>query len=179
MYLAFVRGTAAGATLLPIVEHNRSDLVALPALLGEIVRRFGAHAREDVRDQLSFARVAARGAEVERAITLAHAAADADVRGVLAGTALLLVGELRLRRGELDAAIAAFEGALAAGGSALERGRAHLALAKLHEHKTKRLDAACLHAAQTVAVEGPEASERRIARLTQRLNRKQRGRVDA
>ena len=178
-YLAFLRGAASGSTLLPIVAHNRSDLVALPALLGEIVRRFGAHAREDARDQLGFARVAARAAQAERAIAIAHGAAEADVRGELAGSALYLVGELRLRRGELEAAIEAFEGALSQSTSRLDGARVHLALAKLHEHKTKRYDSALAHASHTAPVEGDEACARRVARLAQRLARKQPGTANA
>ncbi|MET0344179.1 MAG: ribonuclease H-like domain-containing protein [Polyangiales bacterium] len=175
MYLGYVRGMLSGSCLAPVVEHNRSDLVALPALLGDIVRRFQAHSREDARDQLGFARVAARGAELDRAIALAHAAAEADVRGVLSGSALQLLGELRLKAGELERAIDAFEGAIAASTSRVEAARAHLALAKLHEHKTKRLDLALRHAAETAAAEGEDESRRRVARIVQRSARKQVG----
>jgi uncharacterized protein len=176
-YLAFLRGVAPGSTLTPIIEHNRSDLVALPALLGEIVGRFASeHVRQDARDQLGFARVAARssksGAASERAIAFAHAAVESDVRGELAAHALYLVGELKLRQGELHAAIEAFERALLASSSAFDRARAHLALAKLHEHKTKQPERALSHAEQTGAFEGEEASERRSARLRVRLQRR-------
>jgi len=178
-YLAFLRG-APGSTLVPIIDHNRSDLIALPALLGDIVRRFVAGAEASAlapprhaHDELGFARVAARGAASERAIVLAHRAVEADVRGELTATALFLVGELKLRRGDLEGACEAFEGSVATSVSSLDTARAHLALAKLHEHKTKQRERARHHAALTVAVEGEEASARRVARLAKLTLRKE------
>ena len=168
-YLSYLRGVTPGSALLPIVEHNRSDLIALPALLGEIARRFaGQHERQDARDQLGFARVAARGASAERAIELAHAAVTSDTRGELAASALFLVGELKLRQGDLAGALHAFEASLEASLTSLERARAHLALAKLHEHKTKQCARALQHASETAGIEGESASARRVARLTKR-----------
>jgi hypothetical protein len=170
-YLAFLRG-APGSTLVPIIDHNRSDLIALPALLGDIVRRFvgGAEAssiapKRHAHDELGFARVAARGAAPERAIVLAQRAVAADLRGELTATALFLVGELSLRRGDLEGACQAFEQSVATSTCSLDTARAHLALAKLHEHKTKQRERALQHASLTVALEGEEASARRVARL--------------
>ncbi|HEX5659014.1 MAG TPA: ribonuclease H-like domain-containing protein [Polyangiales bacterium] len=170
-YFEFLRGNAEGGTLIPILDHNRSDLVALPALLGELVRRLEPGARQHVCDQLAFARVAARGQERERAIAHAQAAIDNDVRNEWSAHAHLLVGELELRRGEVLKAIAAYEAAVELG-EELERARAHLALAKLHEHKTKRFEHALAHAACTAACEGAEAQNRRVARLTGRIERR-------
>ncbi|MDB4987263.1 MAG: Glutamate synthase large chain [Myxococcaceae bacterium] len=186
-YLSFLRGATPGETLLPILDHNRSDLIALPALLGEIVRRFAGDQRQDPRDQLSFARVLSRGdaslgsrpqssAPTERAIAFAHAAVESDLRGELAATALYLVGELKLRQGDLEGAIGAFEGSLAASVGAFDNARAHLALAKLHEHKTKQCARALAHAAETAACEGEDATARRVARLGLRLAKLAQGR---
>ncbi len=173
-YLAFLRGLAPASTLTPILDHNRSDLVALPALLGEILRRFrGEHARQDARDQLGFARVAARAAEPVRALALAHAAIASDVRGELAARALFFAGELELRRGDCAAAIAAYERALTLSDGA-ERARVHLALAKLYEHRTKEPERALAHAKHTAPCEGATASQRRVARLLRRLARHER-----
>jgi len=172
-YFSYLRGRAPGSSLAPILDHNRSDLVALPALLGEIVRRFrGEHARQDPRDQLSFAHVAARALAPERAIALAHGAVEADLRGDLAASAHYLVGALRQRAGELTAAIEAFERAVEASITRSDAARAHLALAKLHEHKTKQLERALEHAQHTSPCEGPEASARRASRLLERLERR-------
>ncbi len=170
-YFEFLRGQADGGTLIPILDHNRSDLVALPALLGELVRRFEPGARQHACDQLAFARVAVRAQEQERALAHAQAVIERDVQGAYGVHAYLLVGELELKRGELDKAVAAFEAALELG-QELDRARAHLALAKLHEHKTKRLERALEHAACTHACEGEEARNRRVARLTARVRRR-------
>jgi hypothetical protein len=86
---------------------------------------------------------------------------------------LFLVGELKLRRGDLEGACEAFEGSVATSVSSLDTARAHLALAKLHEHKTKQRERARHHAALTVAVEGEEASARRVARLAKLTLRKE------
>jgi uncharacterized protein YprB with RNaseH-like and TPR domain len=172
-YFEFLRGQADGGTLIPILDHNRSDLVALPALLGELVRRFALQpgTRGYACDQLAFARVAARGQERERAIAHAQAAIEVDVRGEWSAHAHLLVGELELKRGAVAAALEAFERALACAEQELERARAHLALAKLHEHKTKHYQRALEHAACTHACEGAEARDRRVDRLTRRVQR--------
>ncbi|MDB4977412.1 MAG: Glutamate synthase large chain [Myxococcaceae bacterium] len=188
-YLGFLRGSTPGEALLPIVDHNRSDLIALPALLGEIARRFaGEHTRQDARDQLGIARVLARAdarsdtrAEarsdtradtVQRAIAFAHAAVEADARGELAATALFLVGELSLRKDDLQAALVAFVQSLDASVSAFDRARAHHALAKLYEHREKDCARALAHARETAAFEGDEASARRVARLEARRARR-------
>lgn len=171
-YFGFLRGVTSGSELKPILEHNRSDLIALPALLGEMVQRFrGEHARQDARDQLGFARVAARASAAERAIALAESAVEADLRGELSYAALYLVGELKLKQADHAGACAAFERALEASLHDGDRARAHLALAKLHERKTKDYARALFHAALTAACEGEDASERRCARLRQRMAR--------
>jgi len=146
-------------------------LVALPALLGELCRRFAPSAKQHARDQLCFARVAAKGLERSRAIALAQAAVETDVRGELTAHALYFLGEQELAQGALEAAIQAFEGAAEASASDFDRARAHLALAKLFEHKRKATQRALEHAAHTLACEGEDAHSRRIARLTARLSR--------
>jgi uncharacterized protein YprB with RNaseH-like and TPR domain len=166
-YLGFLRGHVSGAALAPILEHNRSDLVALAAMLGELARRFcGERPAQDARDQLGFAGVAARGQALERALLFARGAAEADLRGELAPEAHCLAAELCLRTGDLASAerslLLAVETAC---GDGTRAGRAHLLLAKLYEHQLKRLDAALEHAARALAHEGADAGERRLARL--------------
>jgi uncharacterized protein len=175
-YLSFLRGQSPGSVLAPILDHNRSDLVALPALLGELLRRFrGEHAREDARDKLGFAKVAARALASDRAIACAHAACEADTRGEVAAHALQLVGELKLREGDVAGACEAFERALDLSVRHSDVARAHLALAKLHEHKTKQHARALVHALCTAEAEGEQASARRVDRLRARIARRQRG----
>jgi uncharacterized protein YprB with RNaseH-like and TPR domain len=179
-YLGFLRGHIPGGALEPIVTHNRSDLVALAAILGEITRRFREQDQaQDARDQLGFAGVAARAKSetgAARARVFAQGAADADVRGELAPEAHLLSGELCLRAGDVLGAERAFLRSVeAACGQRQGAARAHLALAKLYEHQRKdrdvllaRLDAAIQHARAAAELEGDEASARRMARLTRK-----------
>jgi uncharacterized protein YprB with RNaseH-like and TPR domain len=185
-YLGFLRGHVPGAALGPIIDHNRLDLVALSAMLGELARRFrcpgaptagaatpvvgGTLERQDARDQLGFASVAARGDDHERALSFAHAAAAADVRGELAPEALYLAGELKQRRGDLEGAACTFRESLACSvPGSLGAARAHLALAKLYEHRLKRPDLALPHAACTCPAEDESESTRRVERLEKRV----------
>jgi hypothetical protein len=170
-YLGFLRGQVPGGALEPVIDHNRHDLVALAAILGELVRRFrGEQVRQDARDQLGFANVAARAADHERALSFAHAAAEADVRGELAPDALYLAGELKLRGHDFEAASRAFQASLqAAGGNLEQAARAHLALAKLYEHKLKDFERAHAHARETAPLEGEDACARRVTRLARKL----------
>jgi uncharacterized protein YprB with RNaseH-like and TPR domain len=170
-YLGYLRGHVPGSALQPILDHNRSDLVALAAILGELVRRFrGQHVGQDARDHLGFASVAARAADHERALAFAHAAAEADLRGELSPDAYYLAGELKLRTHDYAGALQAFTRSLEAAGPHDERAaRAHLALAKLWEHKLKDGARALQHAAHTARVEGEECCARRVARLQRKL----------
>jgi tetratricopeptide (TPR) repeat protein len=169
-YLGFLRGQVPARELVPIVDHNRHDLVALAAMQGELVRRFRAlDASQDARDQLGFARVAARASDAQRALSFAHGAAEADVRGELAPEALYLAGELKLKQGDVEGARAAYlQSAESAPAHSEQAARAHLALAKLLEHRLKHYEQALLHAQHCGAVEGSEACARRV----ERLNRK-------
>jgi tetratricopeptide (TPR) repeat protein len=166
-YLGFLRGQVPAAELVPIIDHNRHDLVALAAMQGEIVRRFRAQdASQDARDQLGFAHVAARASDPERALLFAHGAAEADVRGELAPDALYLAGELKYRQGDVQGAIEAYQQSVSAAPEAsAQAARAHLALAKLLEHRLKAYDRALHHARHTSDAEGHHACEKRVGRL--------------
>jgi hypothetical protein len=193
-YLGFLRGRSPAAALWPIVDHNRSDLVALPALLGRLGHGFAASSeadatsvlRCDASDQLGFAQVAARAQDRgragehnralrQRALAFAEAAVAADLRGELAAEAMHLTGMLRLQDGDHAGAQLAFDRCIAsAGGRHDLSARAHLALAKLFEHKFKDLNRAAMHAQHTGPAEGAQACARRI----QRLQRKTRCSLD-
>jgi uncharacterized protein YprB with RNaseH-like and TPR domain len=172
-YLGFLRGQVPGAALAPILEHNRSDLIALVAMLGELTLRFrGERPEQDARDQLGFAGVAARARAHERALAFARGAAAADLRGELAPEAHCLAAELCLRAGDLAAAERALLLAVeAASGDPTRAGRAHLSLAKLYEHRLKRFAQALEHAERALCHEGAQASERRRARLRAKQRR--------
>jgi hypothetical protein len=168
-YLGFLRGQIPGGALAPIIEHNRSDLVALAAILGEITRSFRqAEPEQDARDQLGFAAVAARAKSElgsERARVFAQGAAERDLRGELAPEAHLLSAELCLRAGDVTGAERAFLLSVEAAYGSSGAQRAHLALAKLYEHRLKRYDVALHHAREAAELEGEIESARRVARL--------------
>jgi hypothetical protein len=166
-YLGFLRGQVHGSALAPILDHNRSDLIALAALLGEMTRRFRGEAPcQDARDQLGFAGVAARAADSVRALGFASGAAEADLRGELASEAHCLTGELCLKALDYAAAERAFTLAIeSACGEQAKAAPAHLALAKLYEHRLKRYADALTHARLVAAHEGDVANARRVARL--------------
>jgi uncharacterized protein YprB with RNaseH-like and TPR domain len=169
-YLGFVRGHVPASALVPIIEHNRSDLVALSAMLGELTRRFSTEQEQDARDQLGFAQVAARAADDERAVLFAERAAEADVRGELAPQAHFLAGQMRARRGEVQGAIQSYLQSIeAAADDATQAARAHLALSKLFEHLHRDHERALAHAAHTAPIEGEDACRKRVARLEKRL----------
>ncbi len=171
-YLGFLRGRVPASALGPIVEHNRSDLVALAAIMGELVRRFSTEHAQDARDRLGYAQVAARADDHARAVVLAEQAAQDDVRGELAPQAMFLAGKLYARRGDFEAAIQRYEASIeAAASDRAQAAPAHLALAKLFERSKRDLPAALAHARHTAAVEGEAASDKRVTRLHTRIER--------
>jgi len=171
-YLGFLRGQVPASALEPIVEHNRSDLVALAAIMGELVRRFSTEHHQDARDSLGYAQVAARAEDHVRAVGLAEQAAEDDVRGELAPQALFLAGQLYARKGDFEAAIQRYEASIeAAAGDLSQAAPARLALAKLFERSKRDLAAALAHAWHTAPAEGDAARDKRVARLSLRIER--------
>jgi uncharacterized protein YprB with RNaseH-like and TPR domain len=179
LYLGFLRGRVHASALLPVLDHNRSDLVALPALLGEMAARFAEESRnDDARDALGFAHVSARAHRLGfegahgQALSFAAHSASCDLRGELAPEAHFLTAELHRKRGNLEDAVVAYLAAIAAAVTADEvKARAHLALAKLYEHKLDLLEEALRHAEQAALAEDDPGDGKRIARLKKKLRR--------
>jgi uncharacterized protein YprB with RNaseH-like and TPR domain len=166
LYFRYLR-TGDGGSLAPVLEHNVHDMALLAALLGELVRQFrSAEVEADPRDQLGFASIAARAGDGARAVAFAEAAAATGDRAVCA-EALALAAEVSRRKGDLVAAVAALERAVAQA-SGLRLSEVHLALAKLHEHRTGSLARALDHARHTLLAEGALANQKRMARLEKR-----------
>lgn len=171
-YLGFLRGQVPASALAPIIEHNRHDLVALAAIMGELVRRFSSEHAQDARDTLGYAQVAARADDRHRAVQLAEQAAEGDIRGELAPQALFLAGQLHAKAGDLDAAVARYLASIdAACGDLRMAAPARLALAKLFERAKRDLTRAIEHARHTAHAEGEDACEKRVLRLLQRMER--------
>ncbi len=160
IYNHFVRSGDPGR-LDGVVEHNAHDLVALAAILGELGRRYGVLRKEDdPEDHLGFAKVAERSGDATRARHFAWAAAEGGGDDACTLEALLVAARVARREGDLA-------GELRALGRALEvqpSPEVHALLAKHHEHRSKDLMRALLHASQS---EEP----RRWARLRAKVAR--------
>lgn len=165
IYFRYLRcGDTAG--LGSVLEHNAHDLVALAALLARLADRYEAlQVADDPRDHLSYAEVAARGGDDARAQRFAMAAARGGGGPECTARAWLLCARLARRRKETDAERHALEQALDAAADGRLGAEAHLALAKLHEHRRGDFDRALTHARAAARWEGEEASARRLARL--------------
>lgn len=174
-YWAFQRH-GVGEAVLPILEHNFQDVVALVALQGELGDRYAElRVEDDPTDQWARARVAFRAQAFDRALSFAHAALDGGAAPDVAGRAALLAATVHRKEGRFMEAAQVLEAALAdLTPGTLEMAQVRLALAKLCEHRLKDLSRALFHARTTELAEGRELSERRRRRLERRLQR-QRG----
>jgi uncharacterized protein len=172
-YFGFLRDGIADR-LLPVIEHNQNDLIALAAMLGKLGQHFeSSGADADPRDNLAFARLALRASDAQRALTFARAALEASGQGGLKLSALTLLGEVHRRFGDARAAAEVLEQAVSIATREQESALLHFALAKLYEHELSELGLAYRHAQHSEAVEGPQAHGRRLGRLRRRLERKQ------
>jgi uncharacterized protein YprB with RNaseH-like and TPR domain len=170
LYLRYLRG-ADPRTLLPVLQHNEHDLVALAAVLWRLCAHFASVQREDdPRDHLAYAKLALRAGDLERAHEFAEAAA-AGASAEVAYDALAVVASAARLRGDSQAALLAWRRALHCADDELPAARARLALARLCERKLKDLAQAYQHARFTLPAEGPDAQGRRLGRLVRKLER--------
>ena len=158
--------------MLAVLEHNANDVIALSALVAELVDHFEeVHAEDDPRDHLAYARVAERAGDPSRARAFAEAAVEGGGSSSCTVEACLLAARVARRSRDIDAEEAALIEARAVADDDLLRAEVELALAKLYEHRRKDLRRALEHAAGTAIAEGDEGNDRRVARLERRLAR--------
>jgi uncharacterized protein YprB with RNaseH-like and TPR domain len=174
-YFAFVRGGTA-QQLVPVLEHNQNDLIALAALLGALITRFeqleiDAHPQ----DALCFGRLALQARNLPRAVSFAEAALAASEAGELRARSLLFASQVQRRAGDPAQAVALLEQLLALPAAEPLASTIHFALAKLYEHALGELRCALRHARYTEAVEGSAAQGRRLGRLYRRLLKRAEG----
>jgi uncharacterized protein YprB with RNaseH-like and TPR domain len=158
--------------LAPVVAHNADDVVAMVALLGHLAARFERpDPAADARDLLAFARVAHRARDPSRALGFVEALLGGQPAARVAAEACLLEAEVHRAAGALAGAVLALERALAFAGAAEPdlAARAHLALAKLLEHRLGEPARALSHAAGCAALEPGERAARRQRRLEGKL----------
>ncbi len=162
-----------GGDLSPIakvIEHNANDLIALAALVAELVNHFDeVHGGDDPRDHLAYAKVAERTGDRARARSFADAAAQGGGESMCTVEACMLNARMARRGGDVDDEERALLDALRAADDEILRAGVRLALSKLYEHRRKDLARALEHAAGTALAEGEDAAERRVARLERRL----------
>lgn len=171
LYLNYLRG-GDPAAMVSVLRHNEWDLVALPAMLGLMGLHFvQTCACDDPRDQLAFARVAARAGDPERALRFAEAALRGAGEDALLAEASLLCAELVRRGGDAQGALDYLEEGLRSIARIEHRSPLHLAASKLCEHRLGVLSAARDHALHSALAEGDEAQDRRLRRLARRLSR--------
>lgn len=167
LYFAYLRGRGHGP-LKRVMEHNAQDLVMLAALLGHLAERFAApDPAADPRDALGLAEVAFRAHDHARADAFAARAATSP-RPDLGSAAMVIRARVCWRARDIPGAVTWLEQAvkLAVGPFAA---RLHLALAKLHEHRTRDLPRAMHHASHAYGAEPPHRSTRRAERLEKKL----------
>ena len=153
-----------------VIEHNANDLIALAALVAELVNHFDeVHGGDDPRDHLAYARVAERTGDRARARSFADAAAQGGGESTCTVEACMLNARMARRGGDVDDEERALLDALRAADDEILRAGVRLALSKLYEHRRKDLARALEHAAGTALAEGEDAAERRVARLERRL----------
>ncbi len=173
LYFGYLHGEGSAA-LIPVIEHNANDLIALAAVLARLSAHFETlRPEDDPRDHLAYARLAVRCGDEPRAARFAEAAARGGGDPDVTVDGWLLCAWLARRRrdqpAERDALEAALREALAV---APDRApEVHLALAKLCEHRLRRFADALHHAEHARAAEEADGHERRLARLRRRLAR--------
>lgn len=171
LYFDYLDGGAV-APLAKVIEHNANDLIALAALVAQLVGHFDeVHGEDDPRDHLAYAKVAERSGDSVRARTFAEAAARGGGEAVCTVEACLLNARMARRGGDVDAEERALLEALEAASDDPLGAAVRLALAKLYEHRRKDLGRALEHASATGMAEGDEAAQRRVARLERRLSK--------
>ncbi len=155
-----------------VIEHNANDLIALAALVAELVSHFDeVHGDDDPRDHLSYARLAERAGDRGRARSFAKAAADGGGDAACTVEAHLLTARMARRSGDFEDEERALLDALRAATEDELRSTVQLLLSKHYEHRRKDLARALEHAVATTLAEGEEASHRRVLRLQRRLAR--------
>ena len=164
-YARYLR-TGDTSQLQAVIEHNRWDIVAMAALLGELAARTsGADAagRWEPADMVGLARTAQRAGEGGLAASLADGATRrARVEPEVAARAHTLAAALHRKQGDHTASETRLLAALehSPGDPTI-----HLLLAKLYEHKLGDVEKALHHAQRAAGYEDAETNEKRLARL--------------
>jgi uncharacterized protein YprB with RNaseH-like and TPR domain len=168
-YFSFLRD-GGSEWLLPVLEHNQNDVIALPAMLGALGERFEQiECGDHPLDALAYGRLALRAADNPRAAAFGRAAIKASEGLPVESDAWSFCGEVARRSREAEAAVGHYEQALELSTEVDRQAVLHVLLAKLYEHGVRDLRAAYRHARCTEPAEGPKLQGRRLGRLTRKL----------
>ncbi|MBI5500057.1 MAG: ribonuclease H-like domain-containing protein [Deltaproteobacteria bacterium] len=166
--------TGTTERLAGVIRHNAWDVVAMAALLGLHARLLSTSPADHELDpavdlalgELRYAtgELDAAAGSLARAVARCERSGAPPAPGAVWADALLWLARAHRRRGRHDEAAACWRRILAA---LPDHGAAHLALAKYHEHRSRRWEEAERHAraAAAAGAEDAGAAERRAARL--------------
>lgn len=168
VYFDWLR-SGRSAAIERVLEHNAQDLISMAAVLAELCRRFDAPGDDDeAEDCLGLARVAHRCGDEARASAFARAAAERARDIEVCFDACALLARLCVRRRAWGEAVSWLE--QAAELPSQNVAVAHLVLARICEHGLKDFARALRHAALGAEAEDPQASAKRLERLTRRAS---------
>jgi uncharacterized protein YprB with RNaseH-like and TPR domain len=163
LYWDFVRG-AEGHVLVPVIEHNANDLVALAALVAVLDDRWRAPAKHhEPEDRVAIARVALRGEQHAFAYEVATRVADEEPPPRIAYDALTTGADAARKLRDPHAELSLLSRAVELCGDHPKVREAHLRMAICLEHRHRDPARALVHAEQ--AGDG----EKRMARLSKKI----------
>lgn len=166
LYWDFVRG-AEGSVLVPVIEHNANDLVALAALVAVLDERWRAPApHHEPEDRVSIARLALRGEQPRFAFEVATKVADEDPPPRIAYDALSIGAVAARKLKDPHAELALLSRAVTLCGDHPRAKEAHLLLAICLEHRHRDPSRALVHA----QLAGDDA--KRHARLARKIEKR-------
>ncbi len=167
-----------GEALDPILEHNEYDILALAAMVAVLNDDLGAPSSEkDPRLTLAIARLQMRAKDRAASLQwLSHLTGSGTpletmLGGCLLGAKILQKDQAWTQAKEILEEGLAFGADEASTESLLSE--VHLMLAKLYEHKLRKLDKALVHAGHTQMCEGPDPMARRIQRIENKIRKAQ------
>ena len=166
LYWQFVRGHE-GHVLVPVIEHNANDLVALAALVAVLEERWSSPSpRHEPEDRVALARLALRGDEARFAYDVARGVAGEEPPPRIAYDALTTGAEAARKLKDPHAELELLARAVALCGDHPKVQEAHLRMAICLEHRHRDPQRALFHA------ERAGEDEKRRARLAKKLEKK-------
>lgn len=166
LYWQFVRG-AEGSTLVPVIEHNANDLVALAALVAVLDERWRApSAHHEPEDRVALARVALRGEQAHFALEVARRVADEEPPPRIAYDALTTGADAARKLKDGHAELSLLARAVDLCGDHPKVKDAHLRMAICLEHRHRDPERALVHARHA------DGDAKRLARLAKKIEKR-------